>query len=182
MTSHPSLQKYVDIIIPSFSYTAKTVTQELTRYSESRKADHAAHAARARAESSGQDNAPDPAPRSTPLSTAADNRSPLVQAVQRAGFPEWGYVIFRTDYSDEARWDRFQEIVFDEMCDVQMSKESETGLQAVKDKLSSKPVEDPALAGASVADVKRCVLFLSLSSTDSLVWGVLIIELGTARQ
>ena len=91
-------------------------------------------------------------------------------------------MIFRTDYSDEARWDRFQEIVFDEMCDVQMSKESETGLQAVKDKLSFKSVEDPALAGASVADVKRCVLFLSLSSTDSLVWGVLIIELGTTMQ
>lgn len=79
-----------------------------------------------------------------------------MQAVQRAGFPEWGYVIFRTDYSDEARWDRFQEIVFDEMCDVQMSKESEAGVQAVKDKLSFKSVEDPALVGASVADVKRC--------------------------
>jgi hypothetical protein len=182
MTSHPSLQKYIDIIIPSFSYTAKMITQELTRYSESRKADHAAHAARVQAKSAGQDNAPEPAPHSTTLSTAANNPSPLVQAVQRAGFPEWGYVIFRTDYSDEARWDRFQEIVFDEMCDVQMSKESETGLQAVKDKLSSKPVEDPALAGASVADVKRCVLFLSLSSTDSLVWGVLIIELGTTMQ
>jgi hypothetical protein len=51
MTSHPSLQKYVGIIIPSFSYTAKTITQELTRYSESRKADNAARAARVRAES-----------------------------------------------------------------------------------------------------------------------------------
>jgi hypothetical protein len=134
------------------------------------------------AESGGQDNAPDPAPRSTPLSTPADNRSPLVQAVQRAGFPEWGYVIFRTDYSDEARWDRFQEIVFDEMCDAQMNKESETDLQAVKDKLSFKSVEDPALAGASVADVKRYVLFFLYRVQILLVWGVLMIELGTTMQ
>jgi hypothetical protein len=171
MTSHPSLQKYVGIIIPSFSYTAKTITQELTRYSKSRKADNTARAARVRAESGGQDKAPDPAPRSTPLSTPADSRSPLVQAVQRAGFSEWGYVIFRTDYSDEARWDRFQEIVFDEMCDAQMSKESEIDLQAVKEILSFKSVEDPALAGASVADVRRCVLFSLYRAQILWFWG-----------
>lgn len=133
-----------------FSSSAQTITQELTRYSESRKADLAAHAARVQAQNDDQNNAPSPAPHFTPLSTLADNPSPLVQAVQRAGFPEWGYVVFRTDYSDEARWDRFQEIVFDEMCDAQMNKESGNDLQAVK---------DPTLTGAGVADVKRCVLF-----------------------
>jgi hypothetical protein len=68
------------------------------------------------------------------------------------------------------------------MCDAQMSKESEIDLQAVKDKLSFKSVEDPALAGASVADVRRCVPFLSISSTESLVLGVLMIELDTTMQ
>jgi hypothetical protein len=144
-----------------FSTSAKTITQELTRYSESRKAELAAHSAREQAQSGGENNTPSPAPRSTLLSTPADNPSPLVQAVQRAGFSEWGYVVFRTDYSDEARWDRFQETVFDEICDAQMNKESGNDLQAVKDKLSFKSVEDPALAGATVMDVKRCVLSFS---------------------
>ncbi len=54
------------------------------------------------------------------------------------------------------------------MCDTQVNKESGNGLQAVKDKLSFKSMKDPALAGADVADVKRCVLFFSLSSTDSV--------------
>ena len=73
---------------------------------------------------------------------------------------------------DEARWDRFQEIVFDEMCTAQLNKESGDDLQAVKDKLSFKLVEDPTLAGTSVADVKRCVLFFSLPSTDSVGVGI----------
>lgn len=98
------------------------------------------------------------------------------------GFPEWGYVIFRTDYSEKARWDRFQEIVFDEMCDVQMNKESGNNLQAVKDKLSFKIVEDSALGGASVADVKRCVHFFLYRIQILLVWGVLMSDLGTTRQ
>lgn len=41
------------------------------------------------------------------------------------------------------------------MCNAQLNKESGDDLQAVKDKLSFKLVEDPTLAGTSVADVKR---------------------------
>ena len=47
-----------------------------------------------------------------PPTAPTDNPSLLVQTIQHAGFPEWDFIIFWLDYSDEEVWDCFQDIVF----------------------------------------------------------------------
>ncbi|KAI1452462.1 hypothetical protein F4805DRAFT_447360 [Annulohypoxylon moriforme] len=80
--------------------------------------------------------------------------SPLVQTLQRSGFPPWGFVIVRTFYGSESRWEQFQE-KFDEMCDEQLNDESGDGLDKVKETLEFKLIEDPRLEGVSAEEARR---------------------------
>lgn len=36
-------------------------------------------------------------------------RDPIVQIVEDAGHEDFGFVLFRTDFSDEAKWDQWEE-------------------------------------------------------------------------
>lgn len=80
--------------------------------------------------------------------------SPLVQALQKRGYPAWGFVVVRTYYASEERWQAFQERL-DTLCVAQLDQETGPGLQDVKDTLQLKMIEDPRLQGASHAEARK---------------------------
>lgn len=80
--------------------------------------------------------------------------SPLVQTLHRAGFPPWGFVIVRTYYRSESRWEQFQEKL-DAMCDQQLSDETGDGLDKVQETLEFKMIEDPRLQDVSAEETRR---------------------------
>lgn len=85
--------------------------------------------------------------------------SPLVQALQRRGYPAWGFVVVRTYYASEEQWQAFQERL-DALCVAQLDQETGPGLQGVKDTLQFKMIEDPRLQGASHAEARKSVHLL----------------------
>lgn len=91
---------------------------------------------------------------SNPPSSLPPLPSPLVQALQRRGYPAWGFVIVRTYYASEERWQAFQERL-DALCDAQLEQETGPGLQGVKDMLQFKMIEDPRLQGASHTEARK---------------------------
>lgn len=96
-----------------------------------------------------------PLPKRKDITTAQeDNPSPLVQLLQRAGFPKWGFVIVRVDYSSESTWANFLE-VFDRLCNSALNEESGRGLSQVKENLEFKTIEDPRLESVDYDEVKR---------------------------
>lgn len=102
-----------------------------------------------------------PATSSGPLlgsSTSSSNTippsSPLSQTLQRRGYPAWGFVLVRTYYASEDRWQAFQKRL-DALCDAQLDEETGPGLQRVKDTLEFKMIEDPRLQGVDSTEA-RC--------------------------
>lgn len=49
-----------------------------------------------------------PAPQK-PIFDDTPKDDPIVQVVERAGLSDFGFMIFRTDYSSEERWEKWQE-------------------------------------------------------------------------
>ncbi|KAJ8123340.1 hypothetical protein ONZ43_g687 [Nemania bipapillata] len=88
------------------------------------------------------------------LGNTSELPSPLVQTLQREGYPAWGFVLVRTYYASEERWQTFQERL-DKLCDVQLDEESGEGLQLVKDRLEFKMIEDPRLQGISNTEARK---------------------------
>lgn len=82
--------------------------------------------------------------------------SPLVETLQRAGFPPWGFVIVLTYYGSESRWGEFQERL-SEFCDQQLDEETGEGIEKIREALEFKMIEDPRLEGVSVEEARRCV-------------------------
>jgi hypothetical protein len=85
--------------------------------------------------------------------------SPLVQTLQREGYPTWGFVLVRTYYESGERWQAFQERL-DTLCDAQLDEESGEGLEVIKDQLEFKMIEDPRLQGVSNSEARKCVTYL----------------------
>lgn len=81
--------------------------------------------------------------------------SPLFQALQNKNFPTWGFVLVRTYYASESRWQAFLARL-DALCDEQLDQETGQGLEErVKESLEFKMIEDPRLAGVSLAEARR---------------------------
>ncbi|KAI1371276.1 hypothetical protein F4677DRAFT_315080 [Hypoxylon crocopeplum] len=79
--------------------------------------------------------------------------SPLVETLQRAGFPPWGFVIVRTYYGSESRWEMFQERL-DAICDQQLDEETGEGLEKIRDTLEFKLIEDPRLENVGAEEAR----------------------------
>lgn len=94
-----------------------------------------------------------------PSSNTYQPPSPLVQALQKESYPAWGFVLVRTYYASEDRWQAFQERL-DTLCDAQLDEETGDGLQDIKDKLEFKMIEDPRLQDASMAEARKWVIYL----------------------
>ena len=94
----------------------------------------------------------------TPPETAAAARtgSQLVEVVVRQGFQaDWGFLLFRTNYGDNAAWERYEQ-EFKRLVDKSVIDD---GAESIHDGCMVKMVDDPELEGASVEDVRQCVAF-----------------------
>ena len=92
----------------------------------------------------------------TPPENAAAARtgSQLVEVVVRQGFQaDWGFLLFRTDYSDDAAWERYEQ-EFKRLIDKSVVDD---GAESIHDGCMVKMVDDEDLEGASVEDVRQCV-------------------------
>ncbi|KAK7958034.1 hypothetical protein PG996_010525 [Apiospora saccharicola] len=138
-------------VSPTFDILSQLSQEDLTKYMEARNAQVTAQTLSIPAattsgpllsSSSSTSNAPMQPP------------SPLIQTLQRKEYPAWGFVIVRTYYASEERWQAFQEKL-DALCDAQLDEESGLGLQRVKDTLEFKMIEDPRLQGVDSAEARR---------------------------
>ncbi|KAF3069820.1 hypothetical protein GL218_07883 [Daldinia childiae] len=124
-------------IFPTFEMLSQLSNQDLTKYMEARNQANmklSPHIA---------------SPQAVQLAP-----SPLVQTLQRAGFPPWGFVIVRTYYDSESRWEKFQERL-SAICDKQLDEETGEGLEKVKEALEFKTIEDPRLEGVSAEEARK---------------------------
>lgn len=60
------------------------------------------------------------------------NDDPLVEVVERAGFDDFGFIVFRTDYSDDQRWEQWDN-QFERKLNA--STEETSGWKKIEDKL-----------------------------------------------
>ncbi|KAJ5547460.1 hypothetical protein N7494_005045 [Penicillium frequentans] len=84
-----------------------------------------------------------PAPR-RPLFKKANDA--VVEIVERGGFDDFGFILFRTDYSDEERWEQWQK---EFMRIIDVSLESTSGGKEIEDKCLTPIYEDEDMAGAT---------------------------------
>lgn len=84
----------------------------------------------------------------------AKTKSQLVEVVERNGWQsDFGFVLFRTDYTDEDAWERFEE-VFNKLVDESVAAEVQGAERNwVEEGVMVKMVVDDALEGAQVGDV-----------------------------
>lgn len=83
---------------------------------------------------------------------------PVVRLVESKGWDDFGFMLFRMDYSDDARWERFME-VYDQMLESSMDEaEAGSGIERIRDKLFTKFVDDDIVDGSGVVGVARFVL------------------------
>ncbi|GAP93389.1 putative ww rsp5 wwp [Rosellinia necatrix] len=129
-------------ISPTFGILSQLSLQELTRFMESRNEQKASQI-RSLAINSAR-----------PSSNAHLLPSPLVQTLQREGYPAWGFVLVRTYYASEERWGAFQGRL-DILCDAQLNEEEGEGQQSIKDRLEFNTIEDPRLQGISHAEARK---------------------------
>lgn len=83
-------------------------------------------------------------------------RAPFVQCVEEQGYDEWGYILIRTDYSSEERWEHFQ-AEFNKIIEDSMDKEvSEgSGVERVRDMCTIQVMVDPKLEGLDATAVRE---------------------------
>lgn len=91
----------------------------------------------------------------TPTERAKTNPQ-LLEVVERNGWEsDFGFVLFRTDYTDEDAWERFEN-VFNKLIDESVASEVQgAGRDWVEDGVLVKMVVDDELEGAQVGDVAR---------------------------
>lgn len=127
---------------PTFDILSQLPHEELTRYMQSRN------------EQTVSLVRPHPASSADRTEQQQQLPSPWVQTLQDKNFPAWGFVLVRTYYASESRWQAFQARL-DALCDEQLDQEAGEGLQKVKESLEFKVIEDPRLAGVSHAEARR---------------------------
>lgn len=80
---------------------------------------------------------------------------PLVQLVEREGWDDVGFMLFRMDYSDDERWERFREgldVILEKSMD---SRDPEEGVDRLEEKLFTKFVDDDTIDGTGPMGVSR---------------------------
>jgi hypothetical protein len=71
-----------------------------------------------------------------------ETEHPLVQVIEEAGYDDFGFLLFRTDYSSDARWERFV-VDWDVLLDKRLDEAGpDTGLQKVAEKVFTKMVDE----------------------------------------
>ncbi|KAK8128702.1 hypothetical protein PG984_009810 [Apiospora sp. TS-2023a] len=138
-------------VSPTFDVLSQLSQEDLTKYMEARNAQVTAQTLSIPAAAT---SGPLLSSTSSTSSNAPQPPSPLIQTLQRKEYPAWGFVIVRTYYASEERWQEFQEKL-DALCNAQLDEESGPGLQRVKDTLEFKLIEDPRLQGVGSDEARR---------------------------
>lgn len=82
-----------------------------------------------------------------------ETEHPLVQVIEEAGYGDFGFLLFRSDYSSDARWERFV-VEWDVLLDKRLGEAGpETGLQRIVEKVFTKMVDDDCMSGMAVDNV-----------------------------
>ncbi|OBT77020.1 hypothetical protein VF21_02882 [Pseudogymnoascus sp. 05NY08] len=82
-----------------------------------------------------------------------ETEHPLVQVIEEAGYDDFGFLLFRTDFSDDARWERFV-VEWDVLLDKRLDEAGlETGLQRIAEKVFTKMVDDDCMSGMGAGNV-----------------------------
>ena len=77
--------------------------------------------------------------------------------VVRQGYQaDWGFLLFRTDYSDDAAWERYEQ-EFKRLTDKSVIDD---GAESIHDGCMVKMVVDEELEGSRMEDVRQCVAIL----------------------
>ncbi|RAK95646.1 uncharacterized protein BO80DRAFT_429737 [Aspergillus ibericus CBS 121593] len=76
----------------------------------------------------------------------------VVQVVERAGFDDFGFIIFRAEYSDEERWDTWQEQFLKRLDD---SLAQASGGKRIEEKLLTPIFDDSDLHGATLEQIQE---------------------------
>jgi hypothetical protein len=89
---------------------------------------------------------------------------PLVKFVESEAIDSFGFYLFRVDYDDEDRWNKFLK-KYDAVLYSNIASASEpSGLARIRDKFEVIVVEDEVLDGAGGASVARSVVSGRVSS------------------
>jgi hypothetical protein len=86
-------------------------------------------------------------------STTLENLQTLVSLVEEEDWPDFGFLVFRTYYSDEPLWEKFlaqYDAVLEEGID---AAPAESGIERIRDRIFLKVVSDEAMAGEPPARV-----------------------------
>ncbi|KAJ5914229.1 hypothetical protein N7504_003112 [Penicillium tannophilum] len=75
-----------------------------------------------------------------------ENDDPVVEVVERGGFDDFGFIVFRTDYSDEERWQQWHK-EFQRIIDASMKRASRG--EKIEDKCLLLTYEDEDMAGVT---------------------------------
>lgn len=94
------------------------------------------------------------------------NDDPVVEVVERGGFDDFGFIVFRTDYSDEQRWEQWHK-EFHRMIDDSMERAS--GGKKIEDKCFMPTYEDEELAGATHNEILQSAHSILCSSLYSVL-------------
>ncbi|KAF2154795.1 hypothetical protein K461DRAFT_102381 [Myriangium duriaei CBS 260.36] len=80
-------------------------------------------------------------------------RHPLAQLLERKGWSDFGFMLFRMDYNDDDRWDRFSE-EYEKLLDSGIdNSEAGSDKEKINDKLFMKIVDDDIVNGTGVIGV-----------------------------
>ena len=95
----------------------------------------------------------------------------LVSVVKANGYESgWGFVLFRTDFRDQDRWEK-NKVVLDMHLEFSI-KPYQTGMHdiaSIADGFDLTLIEDPSLAGASDAEIRRYACLPSTFTLYSLI-------------
>ena len=97
-----------------------------------------------------------------------ETTSQLVEIVERNNQQaNWGFMLFRLDYSDDDLWDKFQE-GFTTLIDksIEEDEEGRTGIGRIEQGLMMKIVVDQQMKEARMEDVPRYVAFVHHHSIE----------------
>lgn len=77
---------------------------------------------------------------------------PVVEVVERAGFDDFGFITFRTDYSDDQVWDKWDK-EYERRVDASIERAS--GGHKIMDKCFMPRFEDAELHGATYEQIQQ---------------------------
>lgn len=103
------------------------------------------------------------------LRNMPDTEDPLVRVIQDTGYEDFGFILFRTDFTSDSRWERFVS-EWDVLLDKAFGDAlPETGLENIRERVFTNMVDDDCMSGMGPDNVALYVLFPPLPFSSWLL-------------